>query len=89
MEAELVIVRNIPLEFGAADLRHYFESFTEGEKFRMFHFRRRSELVVVRSAEDGPPAGVERSCCIVCLQAGLVGDFVEQYHRQQWEDKSG
>ena len=38
-----VIIFNIPTNFGGSDLRNFFTTFTEAEKFECFHFKRRPE----------------------------------------------
>merc|ERR1719427_844758 len=43
MAGSFVIVSNIPAEFHTSDLRRFFSTFVEAEKFTCFHFRHRPE----------------------------------------------
>ena len=38
-----VIIFNIPTNFGGSDLRRFFTTFTEAQKFECFHYKRRPE----------------------------------------------
>ena len=42
-EDNLVIIFNIPPQFGASDLRRFFTTFIESKSFQCFHFKRRPE----------------------------------------------
>ena len=49
---DAVIIFNIPTHFGAMDLRRFFTTFIEAEKFDCFHYKRRPEKKLIGFNRD-------------------------------------
>ncbi|XP_072890669.1 G patch domain-containing protein 3 [Hemitrygon akajei] len=83
------VVRNIPQQLRAADLRLYFSQFTESGGFSCFHYRHRPE----RQRHQGSGReGQDRAltcCCVVRLSAERAPQFLRMYDGSQWVDRAG
>lgn len=99
-ESKILIIFNIPEEFGSADLRRYFSDFVESEKFTCFHFKRRPESklqnfdrqkLLKHDSEEMPSASstAKFNCCPVKLEAKYVSNFVARYNNSHWTDDTG
>ena len=96
-ESNLVIIFNIPPNFGASDLRRFFTTFVEKEAFECFHFKRRPENKLVgfsrKSFLEGDISESEikdaQNCAIARLSRRRdVEAFLEYYHMKHWTDRN-
>ena len=97
-ESNLVIIFNIPSQFGASDLRRFFTTFVEKEAFECFHFKRRPENKLVGFSrksflEDFSESDSEiqdvQNCAIARLSRRReVEAFLDYYHLKHWTDRN-
>jgi hypothetical protein len=76
--AALVLVRNIPPDWHAAELRWHFRAFTEGLGFVCFHFKHRPD-----------PARQGRLMCIASVLPSARSQLLEDYDGKPWEKEHG
>ena len=97
-ESNLVIIFNIPPQFGASDLRRFFTTFVEKEAFECFHFKRRPENKLVGfsrksflgdfSESDSEIQDVQ-NCTIARLSRRReVEAFLNYYHMKHWTNRN-
>ena len=73
------IVYNIPEDLSLSEIRHFFSTFIESERFGMFHYLGRKQ----RNEEDTEDVG----CCIVKLNCEF-DLFKEEYHEKEWKENT-
>ncbi len=90
----LAIIFNIPSQFGSADLRRFFTTFVEAQKFECFHYKRRPESKLegfdrkLFMPDSERSHGVDTNIAIAKLaQAKFVKDFCSFYHMKHWTHK--
>lgn len=89
------ILNNVPSTFHTSDLRHFFSVFIEEEKFDMFHFRHRPQIVNIVAPEtetsgESERNSVKKCCCVVRFRDDLSrSQYIKRYHMKYWLDKEG
>ncbi|VDD93735.1 unnamed protein product, partial [Enterobius vermicularis] len=93
LDVSYAIIRNIPKQFHAKDLRHYFSEYVENGHFKCFHYRHRPEIHVIfsgRSAENLNSSAAGRYCCIVSFNDEEIREkFKKDFHGKFWSDAEG
>jgi len=93
-----VIIFNIPTNFGASDLRRFFTTFTEAEKFECFHYKRRPEdklqgfsrqLFLGQEADGADEKQQQANVSLAVLaKKNWVQPFLDYYHMKHWTDRN-
>lgn len=97
------LLNNIPDLFHTSDLRNFFSEYIDGEKFDMFHFRHRPQILNVSVENDKsreipcsstsfktPIVPKKKCCCIIRFSDDLARNmFIKRYHSKLWMDKDG
>ena len=83
------LISHIPEHYRIPDLRRYFTDFIENEKFVMFHYLRRPEVVITADGGDASDRPSPTCCCVVILATSDDAQtFVKQYNGREWFDKN-
>ena len=93
----VVLILNIPRSFGSGDLRRFFTTFVESERFKCFHYKRRplqklqpTILKIIKdvdnklfptSLSDGESL---TNCCLIKISEDDFDDFVSLYDKKNW-----
>ena len=100
-ESEILIIFNIPENFGSADLRRFFSEFTEAERIASFHYKRRPELklsnfdrskALLELNEDVAEASgseVKFNCCPIKMDKKYSERFVSRFNKVHWTNDDG
>ena len=92
-DARTVIIFNIPPNFGSSDLRRFFTTFAEAEKFECFHFKRRPENKLTGFKREcfvkgGGEASAENTVALAVLRLkDYLKPFLDYYHLRHWTDR--
>jgi hypothetical protein len=92
---KIVVIFNIPVKFGGSELRRFFSTFVEAEKFECFHFKRRPESKLEGFQRsfylqfEGDENDTETDTNIAIAKfviSSHVADFCSYYHMKHWTD---
>lgn len=91
-----VVIFNIPPNFGSGDLRRFFSTFIEANKFDAFHYKRRPESklpgfsrqLLLKEEKPANKEEQEQNICVAQLsKAEFVQPFLDYYHLKHWTDR--
>ena len=93
----VILILNIPRSFGSGDLRRFFTSFVESERFKYFHYKRRPlqklQPSILKSIKDVDNKQLPTSlsdgesltnCCLIKISDDDFDDFVSLYENKNW-----
>ena len=92
-EERTVIIFNIPQNFGSSDLRRFFTTFAETEKFECFHYKRRPETKLEGFKREsflkgGGEASANHNVALAVLSSkSHLEPFLSYYHFKHWTDR--
>jgi len=88
---QLIYIGNIPNDYHAKDLRNFFKYFVETERFFVFHFRHRPEIIDfdgnLKHVSFKPKRSNHKSLCAFSVINHNDNDrFVNCFHDKHWLD---
>lgn len=90
-----VVIFNIPPNFGSSDLRRFFTTFIEANKFECFHYKRRPESklpgfsrqLLLKEEVEHTQNNEQNVCVAVLSSVSFVQPFLDAYHLKHWTDR--